>query len=574
VRCWNVMNIRFRNSLLALTLPTLINSLAFAKEISLVEFESRESDSLGWRVVNDGVMGGLSKGQIKVSKDGILTFSGNLSLENNGGFSSMRTEKLEMNLSQAEGLVARVRGDGRTYQMRLSTDAQFRGMEVSFKADFKTKKGEWTEIKVPFEHFKGSFRGMSLSKEKFDSSKIRRVGLLLGDKKAGPFELQVDWIRTYGSKSYGTDVISTALADSRFGILASALTEADLVSTLQGEGPFTVFAPTDEAFKKLSKGTLENLLKPENKEQLQAVLSYHVISGKVDLAGALSAREAKTVEGSTVQITFNDGRVRVNNATIVNADVGCSNGIIHVIDTVILPPKPANDIASVAKRAGNFKTLLAAVKAAGLLDVFTGDQPVTVLAPTDEAFAKLPEGTVEELLKPENKDRLISILSLHAVSGKVSAGDALNAVSAQSLNGSSLEFGIFDATLKVNGTNIIKTDIECENGIIHVIDAVLLPSSIGEKDKTTSTSDLSPRRQIEAAIKQGVPVFNHGNHDECARIYRDCMVSISNSPKVEPRVAQILKELVKRAEKIESATERAWLLRSGLDSMHATLAGS
>jgi len=118
VRCWNVMNIRFRNSLLALTLPTLINSLAFAKEISLVEFESRESDSLGWRVVNDGVMGGLSKGQIKVSKDGILTFSGNLSLENNGGFSSMRTEKLEMDLSQAEGLVTRVKGYGRTDQMR------------------------------------------------------------------------------------------------------------------------------------------------------------------------------------------------------------------------------------------------------------------------------------------------------------------------------------------------------------------------------------------------------------------------------------------------------------------------
>ena len=163
---------------------------AMAEKNSIAEFTPKEADSQGWRVVDDAVMGGLSKGKIEISKDGILNFNGNLSLDNNGGFSSLRTSKINLNLSGADGLVARVKGDGRTYQMRFNTDARFRGREVSFKSDFETKKNQWIEIKVPFEDFSGSFRGMNLKKEKFDPAKIQRIGLLLGDKKAGPFELQ------------------------------------------------------------------------------------------------------------------------------------------------------------------------------------------------------------------------------------------------------------------------------------------------------------------------------------------------------------------------------------------------
>jgi uncharacterized surface protein with fasciclin (FAS1) repeats len=564
----------FRKTTLAVACLAFSQAPAFAGENSVAEFDRKEADSLGWRVVDDGVMGGLSKGKVQISKEGIMTFSGKLSLENNGGFSSLRTGDLKLDLTGAEGLLARVKGDGRTYQMRFSTEARFRGMEVSFKADFETKKGEWTEVKVPFSQFKGSFRGMSLSKEKFNPGKIRRVGLLLGDKKPGPFELQVDWIRTYGGEAAGSDIVSAALSDGRFGILAKALTEAKLVETLQGKGPFTVFAPTDEAFKKLPKGTVETLLKPENREQLQAVLTYHVVSGSVDLAGALAAKQANTVQGAPVKIAFTDGRVRVNDAAILNADVQCSNGVIHVIDSVILPPKPANDIISVAKRAGSFKTLLAAVEAAGLNDALTGDKPVTVLAPTDEAFAALPKGTVEALLKSENREKLVSILSLHAIAGKVSAGDALNAGQAKSINGGSLEFGIVDGLFKVNGATIVKTDIQCDNGVIHVIDAVILPSSKGSESKTASTDGKSPLELIEAAIDQGVPVFNDGNHGKCATIYRDCMVSISKSCGVDPRVSMVLEQLVKRAEGIESDTERAWVLRSGLDHIYAALSGS
>ncbi|MFT6178211.1 MAG: putative surface protein with fasciclin (FAS1) repeats [Akkermansiaceae bacterium] len=549
----------------------LLYSPAFAAENSVAEFDPKEAESLGWRVVDDGVMGGLSKGKIQISKEGILKFNGDLSLKNNGGFSSLRTGGVELDLSAAEGVVARVRGDGRTYQMRFGTEARFRGMEVSFSADLVTEKGKWIEVKVPFEKFSGSFRGMKLKDESFNPGKIRRVGLILGDKKPGPFELEVDWIRTFGADSASSDVVSVALADGRFGTLAKALTNAKLVETLQGKGPFTVFAPTDKAFAGLPEGTVENLLKPENLEQLQAILKYHVLAGSVDLAGALSAKEAKTVQGEALQIGFTNGQVKVNGAALLEANVVCSNGVIHVIDSVLLPPKPANDIGSVAKRAGSFGTLLAAIDAAGLSGVLASDGPITVFAPTDEAFKALPKGTVESLLKPENLEQLKEILSLHAVAGKVSAGDALNARKAKTVSGGELKFEIVNGVFQVNGVTVVKTDIECDNGVIHVIDAVILPPK-KEGAQGADRKVTSPAGRIESAIDRGVPVFNRGDHGECAQIYRDCLVAIAKDENIDPKIAKALRELLEQTSKIEGDAQRAWVLRSGLDKIYVVLA--
>ncbi len=553
-----------------------LGSAALAAPETVAEFSPKEAKSLGWRIVNDGVMGGLSKGQLDVSEDGILTFKGNLSLRNNGGFSSLRTERLSMDLSDAEGVKLRVKGDGRTYQMRFNTNARFRGMEVSFKADFDTRKGEWTEVEIPFSDFVGSFRGMTLRNEKFDPAKISRVGMLLADKKEGSFNLQVDWVRPYGgdtklASTGGKDVVSVALGDGRFKTLAAALGAADLVDTLQGEGPFTVFAPTDEAFAKLPKGTVESLLKPENKDKLVSILTYHVVPGSVNLSAALSAREANTVQGAPVKISFTDGRVKVNEASLVNADISCSNGVIHVIDSVILPPEPSKTILNVAKQAGSFNTLLAAVEAAGLTDALSGDKPVTVLAPTDEAFAKLPKGTLETLLKPENKKQLAGILAMHVIPGNVSAGDALNAGKAKPFSWEEVEFSINKGLFQVNGATILKTDIECENGTIHVIDSVILPKS-GKKEQ--SADPKTALKQIEDAIGEGVPVFNRGHHGQCADIYRDCMMAIADGGIVEQEVAEVMREWVEKSSKIKSDTDRAWMLRRGLDHIYAGLSGN
>jgi uncharacterized surface protein with fasciclin (FAS1) repeats len=139
------------------------------------------------------------------------------------------------------------------------------------------------------------------------------------------------------SRSGAKDIVETAVSAGKFNTLAAALKAAGLVETLKGPGPFTVFAPTDEAFAKLPAGTVESLLKPENKEKLTAVLTYHVVPGKAMAKDVTGMSSAKTVNGKELSLKIDDGKVMVDNATVVKADVEASNGVIHVIDTVLMP---------------------------------------------------------------------------------------------------------------------------------------------------------------------------------------------------------------------------------------------
>lgn len=141
-----------------------------------------------------------------------------------------------------------------------------------------------------------------------------------------------------GDKPKATkDIVDTAVAAGSFGTLAAALKAAGLVETLKGKGPFTVFAPTDAAFAKLPAGTVDNLLKPENKAQLTQILTYHVVAGSVKAADVVKLTEAKTVQGQSVKIRVRDGKVSVDGANVTATDIAASNGVIHVIDSVIMP---------------------------------------------------------------------------------------------------------------------------------------------------------------------------------------------------------------------------------------------
>jgi len=133
------------------------------------------------------------------------------------------------------------------------------------------------------------------------------------------------------------DIVDVAMENGSFNTLVTAVKAAGLVETLKGDGPFTVFAPTDEAFAKLPEGTLDMLLLPENKEKLTSILTYHVVAGKVTAAEVMKVDTAATVQGQKVTVTTNDGKVMVNNAHVVMADVEASNGVIHVIDNVLMP---------------------------------------------------------------------------------------------------------------------------------------------------------------------------------------------------------------------------------------------
>ncbi len=271
------------------------------------------------------------------------------------------------------------------------------------------------------------------------------------------------------------DIVDTAVADGRFGTLVAAVQAAGLVDALKGEGPLTVFAPTDDAFAMLPEGTVENLLKPENLEQLKSILLYHVVGGKLMASDVTSMSAAESLEGSEIAFKVDMGNAYANDAKIIITDIETSNGIIHVIDSVLLPPAKMSDIVDTAVADGRFKTLAAALGAAGLVETLKGEGPFTVFAPTDDAFAKLPAGTVETLLKPENLEQLKSILLYHVVSGKVMADQVVTLESADTVLGKPVTIKVMDGKVYVNDSQVVLTDVLAANGVIHVIDSVLLP---------------------------------------------------------------------------------------------------
>lgn len=270
------------------------------------------------------------------------------------------------------------------------------------------------------------------------------------------------------------NVLGVAEAAGSFKTLVAAVRAAGLVEALSGKGPFTVFAPTDAAFAKLPKGTLESLLKPENKKVLETILTYHVVPGRVLAKDVVKLDEARALNGQRIAIQVGEAGVDVAGVRVTTTDVMASNGVIHIVDSVMMPN--TDDILTTATKAGSFTTLAAAIGAAGLVETLSGRGPFTVFAPTDEAFAALPAGALADLLKPENKDRLGAVLKLHVVSGRVSAREALKAGSATSLGGTELPIVKNEAgEVTVHGAKVVTADLDTTNGVIHVIDRVLLP---------------------------------------------------------------------------------------------------
>lgn len=268
-----------------------------------------------------------------------------------------------------------------------------------------------------------------------------------------------------GAKKSNT-IVDTAKSAGSFKTLTAALQASGLDKTLAGEGPFTVFAPTDDAFAKLPKGTVEGLLKDPPK--LRSILKHHVVPGRLMASHVLGKKSLESALGQHLAIT-KAGGARIGGSKIISTDVLADNGVIHVIDAVMMPKA---DLIDVARNAGAFKTLDAAITAAGLGDALRSKGPFTVFAPTDEAFAKLPAGTLQGLLK--DPEKLRSILLYHVVPGKVLAADVRQMHRAQTLEGSYVTLRTSSPTT-VNGATILKTDIMAANGVIHVIDKVIVP---------------------------------------------------------------------------------------------------
>jgi len=280
-----------------------------------------------------------------------------------------------------------------------------------------------------------------------------------------------------------TTIVDTAVAAGNFTTLVAALQATGLDATLADtEQKFTVFAPTDEAFALLGQDTIDALL--ADTETLSDILTYHVISGEVPSSDAISLAGSKVamVNGDEVGLSLSDGSLLVNTVTVTSTDIMTDNGIIHVIDAVLMPPaemmQPTMNIVDTAVANGSFTTLVTALQATGLDAVLADESSMfTVFAPTDEAFALIDEQTMATLLA--NPDVLSSILLQHVI-----AGASVDSVTAYSLNGNSAEtasmamipisINTSSDMLTFGGANIVIKDIYTTNGIIHVIDAVVV----------------------------------------------------------------------------------------------------
>ena len=256
-------------------------------------------------------------------------------------------------------------------------------------------------------------------------------------------------------------------------ILETAVIEAGLVGTLSGDGPFTVFAPTDDAFATLPDGTVEALLEdPEG--ILTDILLYHVLGFQANSGDLFDGQTVKTLHGADITVTINDDGVFINDAQVTIADIPADNGVVHVIDAVLLPP--SNTITDIVVNSPVHETLEAAVIAADLAGTLAGEGPFTLFAPTDEAFAALPEGTVESLLQ-DPSGALTDILLYHVVAGTALSTDLSNGLTLPTLNGESVIVTINDDGVFINDAQVTIADIPADNGVVHVIDAVLLPPS-------------------------------------------------------------------------------------------------
>ncbi len=290
-----------------------------------------------------------------------------------------------------------------------------------------------------------------------------------------------------------TSIVDIVVNSPRHETLEAAVIAAELDGALSADGTFTLFAPTDDAFAAL--GDLVATLLEDPTGQLAEILKYHVV-GATAMSGDLSDGDMfTTLEGSDIDVTINDDGVFINDAQVIFADYEAPNGVVHVIDAVITPPVPSNTVVDVIVNSEDHTSLEAAVIAAELDGALSGDGPFTVFAPTDDAFAALGSETIDALFD-DPTGALASILQYHVVAGNVMAGDLSDGQIVEMLEGTDAFVSLYSEMAYINQAMITVTDITADNGVVHVIDAVIT--------QPTSIVDIvvnSPRHEtLEAAV--------------------------------------------------------------------------
>jgi uncharacterized surface protein with fasciclin (FAS1) repeats len=289
-------------------------------------------------------------------------------------------------------------------------------------------------------------------------------------------------------------VVDVIVNSTEHDTLEAAVIAAELADDLSGPGPFTVFAPTDAAFAALPAGTIETLL-ADPTGVLTQILLYHVVGDGVLSTTLSDGQTITTLLGENITVTIGMNGVMINNAMVTVADIVADNGVVHVIDAVLLPPapQPTTTVVDVIVNSDVHNTLEAAVVAAGLVETLSGTGPFTVFAPTDAAFAALPAGTVETLLA-DPTGTLTQILLYHVVGAQALSTDLTNGQTVATLQGQTVTVTINADGVFINNAQVTVADIVTDNGVIHVIDAVLLPQqpSFVSNGETIGSVDVYP----------------------------------------------------------------------------------
>jgi transforming growth factor-beta-induced protein len=269
------------------------------------------------------------------------------------------------------------------------------------------------------------------------------------------------------------NIVETAKANTNFDTLVDALGAADLDETLASEQDlYTVFAPTDAAFAELDEEYLANLVNNDT-ATLTKILTYHVVSGKLMSTDLSNDTRLETIQGKYITINIEGGNVYVDDANVTSTDIECSNGVIHIIDTVIVPKQ---NIVETANADVEFNTLVDALVAADLDETLASEQELyTVFAPTDAAFAELDEEYLADLLNNDTAN-LTKILKYHVISGKLMSTDLSDGMNLTTLEGTNVSIIINGTDVMINDANATSVDIVCSNGVIHVIDKVIVPT--------------------------------------------------------------------------------------------------
>jgi transforming growth factor-beta-induced protein len=412
----------------------------------------------------------------------------------------------------AAGLAETLSGDG-PFTVFAPTDAAFAALPAGvIDALLADPTGQLTEIL--FYHV---VSGTALSTDLFDQQEIVTLnglsvvvtingsGVFINDAQVTVADILADngVVHVINAVLIPTEPTPTTVFDIISGsevhnTLEAGLVAAGLDQDLTLGGPFTVFAPTDAAFEALPAGVLDALLADPSGD-LTTILLYHVLSGTVLSTDLSDGQTATTLLGEDITVTIEGSNVFINDAQVIIADLVADNGVVHVIDAILSPAPASNTVVDIIVNSENHTTLEAAVIAAGLVETLSGDGPFTVFAPTDEAFAALPAGTIDALLA-DPTGLLTEILFYHVVSGTALSTDLSDQQEIVTINGLSVTVTINGSGVFINDAQVTVADIIADNGVVHVINAVLIPT----EPTPTTVFDIIANSDVHTTLEAGL----------------------------------------------------------------------